>query len=548
MLWTTRRGGPDRTTIGAGAIVAVLVAAAAGSCAFIAGHAGSRPLRPVTRTHGTRMTVLTGSPGLVAARAAHALFVKAPLVVLANAGRRANIAAAAIEARKEHAPLLLVPLASSGGIAAGRSARAHGQGPGTGTTALAVAANVAAGHRGTGAVSAAVMLRGEIRALAARQALAVGVPTSLLSSQLPGVRVITDPQQAAGIRAPAPLRHVVVLVRRRDTSAGTQAAVATARAAGARPVVLSGDDPRTDPSAIKALSAAEPNRVLAIGAGFPPARELASRVAVAATGVQLPGGGQVLFPMHRLLALYGYPSAPALGALGAQGLSASIARIRRIAAAYQPLSRVPVVPTFEIIATVAQASPGPQDSYSYESSPAALWPWVRRATAAGMYVVLDLQPGRDSLLAQARRYSSLLRRPNVGLALDPEWKLQPGELPLRQIGSVTSVEINSVISWLANLTARYRLPQKLVVLHQFRLSMITDEPALDTRHDNLAVVIHMDGQGTPSEKLQTWNAVTRTAPAGVFFGWKNFYTKDHPTFSPLRTMANTPQPVMISYQ
>ena len=50
-------------------------------------------------------------------------------------------------------------------------------------------------------------------------------------------------------------------------SAGTQAAIATARAAGARPVFVSGDDPRADPSAIKALSAARPARVLAIGAG-----------------------------------------------------------------------------------------------------------------------------------------------------------------------------------------------------------------------------------------------------------------------------------------
>ena len=135
-----------------------------------------------------------------------------------------------------------------------------------------------------------------------------------------------------------------------------------------------------------------------------------------------------------------------------------------------------------------------------------------------------------------------------GWPLDPEWKLQTGELPLRQIGSVTSTEINSVISWLAGLTARDHLPQKLLVLHQFRLSMITDEHALDTRHDDLAIVIHMDGQGTPSDKLQTWHAVTRTAPPGVFFGWKNFYIKDHPTLSPLQTMANTPQPVMISYQ
>jgi hypothetical protein len=546
MLLTTRSSMPDRKTIGAGALVAVLVASAAGSYAVFAGHAANSTLQPVTRAHGARTEVLAGSPGVVAARAAHALFAKAPLVVLANAAHRATVSSAAAKARKLHAPLLLVPSDSaSGGIAAGRDGRARKQVGGTIAADLASAANADAAHHSAGAV----VLRDEVRALATQQVLAVGVATSLLSAQLPGVRVITDASQAdADIRAPAPLRHVVVLVRQRDRSAGTQAAVATARAAGARPVVLSGDDPRTDPSAIKTLSAVRPSRVLAIGAGFGPVRELAARVAVATTGVQLPGGGQVLFPMHRLLALYGHPGTPELGALGAQGLSASIARIRRIAAAYRPLSRVPVVPTFEIIATVAEASPGPYGSYSYESSPAALLPWVRRATAAGMYVVLDLQPGRDSLLAQAKRYSSLLRQPNVGLALDPEWKLGPGELPLHQIGSVSSTEVNSVISWLADLTARYHLPQKLVVLHQFMLSMISDERALDTRHDDRAIVIHMDGQGTPSDKLQTWEAVTTTAPAGVFFGWKNFYTKDHPTFSPLQTMANTPQPVMISYQ
>ena len=252
--------------------------------------------------------------------------------------------------------------------------------------------------------------------------------------------------------------------------------------------------------------------------------------------------------MHRMLALYGYPGAPALGALGEQSLSASIARIHQIAASYRPLSSVPVVPTFEIIATVAQASPGRDGTYSYESTVASLAPWVRRATRAGMYVVLDLQPGRASMLTQARRYRSLLKLPDVGLALDPEWQLQPGQLPLRQIGSVAISEVNGVVRWLAGLTARYHLPQKLLVLHQFRLSMISDEQRLDTRHDDLAIVIHMDGQGTPQDKLQTWQAVTSSAPAGVFFGWKNFFAKDHPTLSPLQTMSNTPKPVMISYQ
>ena len=165
-----------------------------------------------------------------------------------------------------------------------------------------------------------------------------------------------------------------------------------------------------------------------------------------------------------------------------------------------------------------------------------------------MYVVLDLQPGRASLLVQAQTYKSLLELPDVGLALDAEWKLAPGQLPLQQIGSVSVGEVNSVASWLATLTARYRLPQKLLVLHKFRLSMIQDEGGLNTRHDDLAILIHMDGQGTPGDKEQTWDAVTKAAPPRVFFGWKDFYVKDHPMLTPRQTITRTPRLSMISYQ
>jgi len=78
--------------------------------------------------------------------------------------------------------------------------------------------------------------------------------------------------------------------------------------------------------------------------------------------------------------------------------------------------------------------------------------------------------------------------------------------------------------------------------------MISGEQRLNTRHDDLAIVIHMDGQGNPGDKQQTWDAVTGAAPAGVFFGWKNFFVKDHPVLTPAETMAHAPQPVMISYQ
>jgi hypothetical protein len=466
-------------------------------------------------------SVLNGADDVIAEDVAHSLFASAPVVVVVSPAQPAQVATAARAALRAHAPLLLTAAPTT----------PAGRGEATSTGAIV-----------------SVVLRTQIRDLDPRAVLAMGGIGTALTAQLPGIHVVTSPAMLPATTAPAPLGQLALLVNSDRINAATTAAITTARVAGARVIDVRGDDPRADPSAIAAFSAAKPRQVLAIGRGFGPAGRLAARIAVAQTGVQLPGGGQVLFPGRLLVALYGHPGAPALGALGEQDLSASITRARRAAAPYRALSRVPVVPTFEIIATVAQGSPGPDGEYSYETPVSQLRPWVRAATAAGMYVILDLQPGRASLLAQAERYQSLLKLPDVGLALDPEWKLAPGQLPLHQIGSVSITEANSVVTWLASLTARDRLPQKLLVIHQFRPSMIQDEQALDTGYQDLAILIHMDGQGTPSDKQQTWDAVTGAAPAGVFFGWKDFYVKDHPMIDPQETIERTPHLSMISYQ
>ena len=266
------------------------------------------------------------------------------------------------------------------------------------------------------------------------------------------------------------------------------------------------------------------------------------------SGTTLPGGGRVLFPGHRLVALYGHPDISGLGVLGEQDLPGSLARAAALAAQYQPLSTVPVIPTFEIIASYADSVPGDDGNYSAETSAAALRPWVQAAGQAGMYVVLDLQPGRTDFLSQAKLYTDLLALPYVGLALDPEWRLGPDQLPLQQIGGVDAAEVNTVIDWLAELTTGHQLPQKLLVLHQFRLSMLHHGEAITTARPEVAVLIHMDGQGTPGLKDETWQAVTAAAPPGVTFGWKNFYRNDTPMLTPTQTMSKQPSPVMISYQ
>ena len=500
-----------------------------------ASAARAAPLMPRTRPPSPATLVLAGGGAeAMAADVARQLFVSAPVVVVADANRPAALAAAASQAVRAHAPLLLI---------------ATGPGPASAAppSAARPASGAPPGRVRTDAVTVSSAQRTEIEDLHPRAVLAVGMAAGTLSARLPGVHVVTGLNRLPATTTPPPLTHVAVLVPAGESPA-TMAVTTTAQVAGAAVVPVHGGDPRADPAAIAALSAVRPDHVLAAGAEFGPAARLAARAAVAATGVQLPGGGQVIFPGRRLVALYGDPGAPALGALGQQDLAASLVRARHMAALYRPLSSVPVVPAFEIIATVAQASAGPDGSYSSVSSVASLRPWVDAATAAGFYVVLDLQPGRADLLTQAKIYAPLLRRPNVGLALDAEWKLQPGQMPLHQIGSVGIGEVNRVVSWLAALTAAHHLPQKLLVLHQFRLSMIQGERGLDTRQDDLAIVVHMDGQGTPGMKQETWNAVTGAAPPGVFFGWKNFFTKDSPMLSPAATMTKRPAPLMISYQ
>ena len=160
---------------------------------------------------------------------------------------------------------------------------------------------------------------------------------------------------------------------------------------------------------------------------------------------------------------------------------------------------------------------------------------MEAAEQEGLFVILDLQPGRTDFLTQAKQYESLLAHPNVGLALDPEWRLKPDQVHLRQIGSVDIAEVNEVVTWLADLTRREHLPQKVLVLHQFSLSMIRDRGALDTSRAELQIVLHVDGQGSQRAKAGTWKALQRDAPAGVLWGWKNFIDEDHPVLTPEQT-------------
>ena len=106
-------------------------------------------------------------------------------------------------------------------------------------------------------------------------------------------------------------------------------------------------------------------------------------------------------------------------------------------------------------------------------------------------------------------------------------------------------EVNRTSLWLSRLVEREGLPQKLFVLHQFRLSMLPDIGRIVHR-PGLAMVQHTDGFGTRGQKLATYHAVAR--PAQFRQGFKLFYDWDIKRFTPRDVRRIKPRVSFVSYQ
>lgn len=250
------------------------------------------------------------------------------------------------------------------------------------------------------------------------------------------------------------------------------------------------------------------------------------------------------------MALYGHPGAPVLGMLGEQDPQKSVERVQKLVAEYKAaMPSENWIGAFEIITTIASSAKGKDGNYSIVSAPEKVLPYIEAAEANDIYSVLDLQPGRSTFLSQAKQYEELLKRPTVGLALDPEWRLKPNQRHLRQIGQVTIEEINEVGAWLAQLVRDHNLPPKVLTLHQFQPRMIINREKLDTSHPEIQYLVHVDGLGSQPAKQGTWKRILEGMPEGVFLGWKNFEDEDLPMLTPAQTVEQvSPLPHFISYQ
>ena len=283
-----------------------------------------------------------------------------------------------------------------------------------------------------------------------------------------------------------------------------------------------------------------------IGAGGDralPASQAEERAAAPAP-VELPRGGRDIFPRHRVVAYYGAPQDEELGALGIGTPASAARRLERQAKAYARPDR-PVLPALELIAVIANADAGQDGLYRARQTDAVIGRYLKAARRAKALLLLDIQPGASDFFTEATRLERWLREPDVGLALDPEWRVSAGQVPGQVIGRVDSREVNAVTAWLAQLTRERDLPEKLVVIHQFTDDMV-DDTTLKAR-DGLQIVLNADGFGTRPVKKSKYDAFTRRAP-GFEPGLKLFYEEDVGLMTPRQVLRLRPPPDFVVYE
>ncbi|RKT77915.1 hypothetical protein DFJ68_1348 [Terracoccus luteus] len=263
---------------------------------------------------------------------------------------------------------------------------------------------------------------------------------------------------------------------------------------------------------------------------------------------QLPGGGRSLLPEYRLVGYAGVPGSKAMGRLGIGDLDERAAELKRVGTAYADGRKV--MPVLELIATIVQGRPGADGKYRSRVKASVVDDYLAAARRVGGIMLINIQPGRADFLDEVEHYEPWLEQPDVGIALDPEWAMGPGEVPMKVFGHTTGKEIDAVAAYLSGVVAKHDLPEKALVFHQLSPSIVRDEDDIRT-HQGVVVIKSVDGIGSPGAKTSTWKRLTKDLPTSVEPGFKLFYEEDGefgPIMTPKQVLALRPKPDYVLYE
>ena len=228
-------------------------------------------------------------------------------------------------------------------------------------------------------------------------------------------------------------------------------------------------------------------------------------VAVTAQGPPpVPAGTarQSVLDTHLLVTWYGNPRSSKMGIIGERDSVGRAAGLRAQAAAYAPLTTKKIMPAYELVTIVAQCEPGRDGKWRLREGDDFIRGLLAEARANGFKLVLDIQPGRASVVDEVTALRPYLAEPDVYLALDPEFAMTDCEVPGREIGQMSASDINAALTIMEDEIARRSLPPKVLIVHQFRVDMLPDKRGIRDS-PTVDVVLDMDGFGSQSLKLSS---------------------------------------------
>ena len=186
----------------------------------------------------------------------------------------------------------------------------------------------------------------------------------------------------------------------------------------------------------------------------------------------LPGS---ILPHKRIVAYYGNPLSKRMGILGELPPDEMLKKLDREVKAWERAdSATPVQPALHLITVVAQGSPGRDGMYRARMSDSLIervYGWAQRHKAI---MFLDLQVAKSTLQAEVPRLTNYLSRPDVHLAIDPEFSMKRGGAPGKRIGTYDAADVNYAIDFLADLVEKHNLPPKVLIVHRFTRPMLTN--------------------------------------------------------------------------
>ncbi|NHC16597.1 hypothetical protein, partial [Motilibacter deserti] len=254
---------------------------------------------------------------------------------------------------------------------------------------------------------------------------------------------------------------------------------ADAAAPAASPAATAGGQPTGGQPTTSATAGATPGQAAAPGQSPQPEQSAQPEQR------ELPRGGRTLFPTYRLVGYAGNPGSAAFGILGIGSLGSKGREIEQRGKAYDSDGRK-TLPVFELIATVVHRGAGDDGMYRSRMDDDIIAEHLRAARKAKGLLLLGIQPGRADFLPEVKAYERWLKEPDVGVALDPEWAVEEGDVPGEAYGRTTGSELDGVAAYLAKLVADNGLPEKAMVYHQVAPSVVVAESRLH-RHRGVAL-------------------------------------------------------------